>query len=56
MISWIERKYGKIWTKRGKLRNHLRIVLDYQEKGTVRIIMETYITKILTKYNVTGTA
>ena len=56
MIKWIESKYGEIWAKCGKLHDYLGTVLDYQEKGTVKIIMETHINKILTKHNITGTA
>ena len=32
------------------------MVLDYQEKSTVKIIMETYIKKILEEHNITSTA
>ena len=56
MIKWIESKYGEIRAKRGKLHNYLGMVLDYQEKGTVKIIMETYINKMMEEHDITGTA
>ena len=47
MIKWIESNYSEIWAKPGQLHDHLGMVLDYQEKGTVKIIMETYTIKVL---------
>ena len=54
-IEWVDNKYGddkmgRVTAHRGKKHDYLAMVLDYSEKGKVKIDMTDYVQKMITQY------
>ena len=54
MIKRIEGKYDTTQANQGKVHAFLGMVLDYQEKGKINMIMEAYRNKIFYEHNIAG--
>ena len=54
-IEWVDNKYGdnkmgRVTAHRGEKHDYLAMVLDYSEKGKVKIDMTDYVQKMITQY------
>ena len=52
-LEWLNEKYGefgKVKATRGKVHDYLGMTLDYSKRGTVKIDMTQYTTKMLTEF------
>eukprot|EP00957_Ditylum_brightwellii_P207069 15351344-Ditylum_brightwellii.AAC.1 len=47
MLKWLESKYGKLRTTRGKVHEYLGMNLDFSKKGKVRVGMTAYVKEII---------
>eukprot|EP00957_Ditylum_brightwellii_P156038 11876615-Ditylum_brightwellii.AAC.1 len=47
MLRWLESKYGRLRTTRGKVHEYLGITLDFSKCGKVKVIMSEYLKEII---------
>ena len=50
MIEWLESKYGKMRTTRGRYHDYLGMDLDFRSKGSVAIRMEKYLADTIKEF------
>eukprot|EP00957_Ditylum_brightwellii_P203594 15335349-Ditylum_brightwellii.AAC.1 len=50
MLKWLEGKYGKLRTTRGKAHEYLGMTLDFTKKGKVKVVMKEYIQEIIDNF------
>eukprot|EP00957_Ditylum_brightwellii_P074797 5684369-Ditylum_brightwellii.AAC.1 len=47
MLKWLEGKYGQLQSTRDKVHDYLRMMLDFQKKCEVKVIVANYVQEII---------